>query len=172
MNPFHLSQLIVVLIFCGVVLWRIFVESDVAKLNINIDPSLTAIYGPRHSRPAQFLRWQLIGGCAQKLPADWDREILAVIRTRQIPISFNLFGCTVTLIIDGRDKEVSEDIRSAGVGDSSVDSDISPNFARGEFYIQLMTPPHPRNLDSTHPMCNKGREERCGDSHSEPESII
>jgi hypothetical protein len=172
-NSHHLLLLVAVVVFCAVAFWRLSIETRKFKFDVNLDPSLAAEYGLGDCFGVKGIRLQLIGRTfAHKVDPNWSRAIIALLRRRKIPLSFNVAGRQLTCVMDARGNDISRNVRPADVVDSQRNFAGTSDLALGEFDSKIVRLAHERNLNSSNAMGNESADQ-CGRyTESEPSCVV
>jgi hypothetical protein len=115
-NPYHVAAIVVILPACGVMLWLIWREAKVFKLNINIDCDIAASRdGSINLGPNKLARFELIWRGTKDIPNDWEFVLLkSLIGRIHPPVTIELLGRKLTMIVDGRN-DVMERMVASGI---------------------------------------------------------
>ena len=161
-NPHHLLGLVAIFILCCIG-YRIFVvKAHKIKLKINVDSSLATSYGLGDLSAGKNVRFELVGRClTHKVNPDWYRAIVSGIRTRNLPLSFEIAGRQITCVIDARNYFVTGDIGARRGKWLETQSTSGPNIALGQFHIKIERFPRPVNLKDPNLPC-KDYPANCG----------
>lgn len=136
-NSFHLSYGGVVFVFCVVTLLAIFRKTVEPKLNINLDPNVFSGSEVRQRFHSTKLLFHLVGsGISQMIDANRDGAIETTFRTRKIPIAFEFGGRKLTLIIDARNYDASNN-RMIGML-SFFEEDFGADFRNSSSDVEAM----------------------------------
>lgn len=112
LNFHHSAAVLVIFVACTVMLWLILRDAKVVKLNINTNSNLVQpILNNGINVGANKLLFSVIWRSAQSVPLNWDVALLdAVVGRIQPPVTAELLGRKVTIIVDGRNHEVERSV--------------------------------------------------------------
>lgn len=135
----HAAAVLIIFVACAVMLWLILGDTEVVKLNVNMNSNLVQpILNNGINVGANKLLFCVIWRSAQSVPLNWDVALLDTVVGRiQPPITAELLGRKVTIIVDGRNHEVEGSV--VGVQNLPLcKRDDAPNNRRGLAKIKVM----------------------------------
>jgi len=136
---------------CSVGLFAVLWKTCIPKLNIEVDGDIFTTPNIAPCRDTPKLRFYLVGpGIAQMIDANRTGAIEGILRTRKLPISFQLGYSKVTLIVDFRNYDKSGDWM--GMALSVFKADRSSDLRRSFSEIEIMFPQENANLKPSESM--------------------
>ena len=165
LSPDHLAAFIVIFVFSSVVLWLIFREAEVIKLNINVEPD--ALLSPHRSINGSTLNsslFQLVWRGTKEFPTDWDVLLTDFLgRREQFAVAIQLFGRKLTFIVDTRDQIIKRGERGR-INLTFVDLETCSDLRDGFGDIKLVCSSHDGDLDKSKSVHDEFTEESSGNT--------
>src|SRR5579862_2382711 len=151
-------------------LWLIVRESKVVKLNINVDPNVA--FTPHcalNCWPFDLTRLKIVRLGAKSIPGDWDSALLnALIGRIHPPITIELLGRKLTMIIDGHGDVVERVVHGGRVDLPRCNPDGSVEYGDGFTKIKIVLLFRNSELPQAQSLRNvdaKQHDKACSDSN-------